>query len=340
MDEQMSAPSNYKVSFGPAARTLLYEDSEGTTLFTFDLGDKGSNTLSLEGRVENGAQPDKQARRNLAFERASQYLVSRGYKVEDYSLKNIQKVNRAVILAAGKGTRMGDLTSNLPKPMVQVEGKPVLEHIIEGLRDEAKITDFFIITGWCGHVIRDYFGDGKKWNVNVSYGEQVVQDGTGKAPELAKEWVGKDNFLLTYGDILLQAPTDYSLLVNAFHETGVIALKDGQDLIKGGAVVLDKDGFMVDLVEKGGSGQVPQNAFYNAGIYILTRHIFAYTAKLEKSPRGEYEFTDALKALVKAGARLRGVTLPHEWADVRDPSVLDELNKRKKLPPSNADPAA
>src|SRR5208282_5400633 len=99
---------------------------------------------------------------------------------------------KAVILAAGKGTRMGDLTANLPKPMVLVEGKPVLEHILVGLRDEAGIRDFFIVTGWCGHVIRGHFGDGGPWGVNISYGEQVVQDGTGKAPELAKEWIGPD----------------------------------------------------------------------------------------------------------------------------------------------------
>jgi dTDP-glucose pyrophosphorylase len=166
--------------------------------------------------------------------------------------------------------------------------------------------------------------------VNIAYGEQVLQDGTGKAPELAKEWVGKDKFLLTYGDILLRPPTDYKLLVEAFHETGVIAVKDGEDLTKGGAVVLDRDGFMIDLVEKGGSGQVPANAFYNAGIYILSSLIFKYTSTLEKSPRGEYEFTDALKALVKAGARLRGVTLRNAWADVRDPSVLAELNKNRE----------
>ena len=76
---------------------------------------------------------------------------------------------------------------------------------------------------------------------------------------------------------------------------------------------------------------MPANAYYNAGIYLLTPRIFDFTAKLEKSPRGEYEFTDALKALVKAGARLRGVTLQREWADVRDPSVLAELNSRAKL---------
>lgn len=236
---------------------------------------------------------------------------------------------KAVILAAGKGTRMGELTANLPKPMVQVEGKPVLEHIVEGLRDEAGIREFFIVTGWCGHVIRDYFGEGKRWDVQITYGEQVVQDGTGKAPEIAKAWVGSDRFLLTYGDILLRPPTDYALLVKAFQEDGVIAVKDGEDLTKGGAVVLSDEGFMIDLVEKGSGSQVPPNAFYNAGIYLLTPRIFAYTAKLEKSPRGEYELTDALKASVKAGDRLRGVTLCHAWADVRDPSVLAELNQRK-----------
>jgi NDP-sugar pyrophosphorylase family protein len=248
---------------------------------------------------------------------------------------------KAVILAAGKGTRMGELTENLPKPMLDVEGKPVLEHIVEGLRDEARIKDFFIITGWCGNVIRDYFGDGKKWKVNIAYGEQVVQNGTGKAPELAKAWVGQDKFLLTYGDILLRPPTDYKLLVEGFREDGVIAVKKVKDeeLAKGGAVVLDKDGFMIDLVEKAGAGQIPPNSYYNAGIYLLTPYIFTHTAKLEKSPRNEYEFTDALKAIVKAGARLRGVTLRREWADVRDPSVLDELNKRSKLPPPDADPA-
>lgn len=223
---------------------------------------------------------------------------------------------------------MGDLTAHLPKPMVLVEGKPVLEHILLGLRDEADIRDFFIVTGWCGQVIRDHFRDGGPWGVKIAYGEQVVQDGTGKAPELAKKWVGEDRFLMSYGDILLRSPADYKLLAGAFREDGVIALKDGQDLTKGGAVVLDEKGFMADLVEKGGSGHIPHNAFYNAGIYLLSPLIFQHTATLEKSPRGEYEFTDALKALVRNGARLRGVIIQGGWADVRDPSVLAELNRR------------
>jgi NDP-sugar pyrophosphorylase family protein len=236
---------------------------------------------------------------------------------------------KAVILAAGKGTRMGDLTARLPKPMVRVEGKPVLEHIIEGLRDEAAIRDFFIIIGWYGEVIRKHFGDGSRWGVRIAYGEQKVQDGTGKAADPAKEWVGSEKFLLTYGDILLRPPTDYRRLVEAFKEDGVIAVKDGEDLTKGGAVILDDKGFMRDLVEKGALSEVPPNAYYNAGIYLLTPRIFSYTARLEKSPRGEYEFTDALKASVRAGDRLRGVTLKKAWADVRDPGVLAELNAER-----------
>ena len=107
----------------------------------------------------------------------------------------------------------------------------------------------------------------------------------------------------------------------------MIAVKDGEDLSKGGAVVLDKDGFMIDLVEKG-SGTPPPNSFYNAAIYLLPATIFEHTATLKKSPRGEYEFTDALKSFVKAGAKLRGVTLRNQWDDVRDPVVLAELNKK------------
>ena len=118
--------------------------------------------------------------------------------------------------------------------------------------------------------------------------------------------MGADKFLLTYGDILLRPPTDYALLVAAFQEDGVIAVKDGEDLTKGGAVILDENGFMKDLVEKGALSEVPKNAYYNAGIYLLTPRIFDYTARLEKSPRGEYEFTDALKASVRAGDKLRG----------------------------------
>src|SRR4051812_35749093 len=98
---------------------------------------------------------------------------------------------KAVILAAGKGTRMRELTNELPKPMLKVAGKPILEHILEGLIT-AGIREFFIVTGFRAEVIEDYFQSGAGWGVTIKYGKQLVQDGTGKAPELAKEFVGHE----------------------------------------------------------------------------------------------------------------------------------------------------
>src|SRR5688572_28096982 len=109
---------------------------------------------------------------------------------------------KARILAAGKGTRMGELTNERPKPMLLVQGKPILEHIIEGLRD-AGIGEVFIVIGHRAEIIQEHFGNGSKIGARLAYGVQTVQDGTGKAPEVAKKFVGTDEFLLTYGDILV-----------------------------------------------------------------------------------------------------------------------------------------
>ena len=73
---------------------------------------------------------------------------------------------KAVILAAGKGTRMKDLTSEVPKPMLKVQDKPILEHILEGLL-AADIRDVFIVTGWHAEVIENYFGDGRRWGART-----------------------------------------------------------------------------------------------------------------------------------------------------------------------------
>jgi len=236
---------------------------------------------------------------------------------------------KAVILAAGKGTRMGNLTDKTPKPMMLIHGKPILETIITGLRDNANIRKFFIVIGYQGNVVQDYFKTGAEWNVEISYGTQEIQDGTGKAPELAKEWIGNDSFLLTYGDILVD-PQDYARLIQEFKPDGVIAVKDGEDLTKGGAVLVDANGYMEDLIEKGSFTTPPSNAFYNAAIYVFTPRLFHYTAQLKKSPRGEFELTDALRQLTREGGRLKVVHIHSHWVDVRDPEVLATLNRAKR----------
>jgi UDP-N-acetylglucosamine diphosphorylase / glucose-1-phosphate thymidylyltransferase / UDP-N-acetylgalactosamine diphosphorylase / glucosamine-1-phosphate N-acetyltransferase / galactosamine-1-phosphate N-acetyltransferase len=244
---------------------------------------------------------------------------------------------KAVILAAGKGTRMRDLTNEVPKPMLKVGGKPILEHIFEGIL-EAGIKEFFIVTGFKAEVIEDYFGTGSKWGAQISYGRQEVQDGTGRAPEPARAFVGDSPFLLTYGDILV-APAPYRQMVERFQSgpfSGVITVTPGQDVTKGGLDFFDKEFCLRRVVEKPSAQQLEalrqegwlkpgEPVWYNAGIYIFKPVVYEFIGKLKKSPRGEYELTDAISGLVEAGHKLAGLEIEGRWVDVRDPEVLEKL---------------
>lgn len=244
---------------------------------------------------------------------------------------------KAVILAAGKGTRMRDLTNSCPKPMLKVQGKPILGHIVEGLKSNG-ITDFCIITGWQAEVIEDYFGDGSSMGITVQYVRQTGLDGTGKAAELARDFVGNEDFLLTYADILVR-PETYSQMIKRYCSgpyEGLVTVIAGEDVTKGGLLFFDKNFCLNRLVEKPSAeqldtlrkeGWIKEGApvWYNAGIYIFKPVLFKYTAKLQKSPRGEYELTDAIAAHYENKLHLVGQQIQGRWVDVRDPETLAAL---------------
>jgi len=234
-------------------------------------------------------------------------------------------ITKAVLLAAGRGTRMRELTQELPKPMLQVRGEPVLQHIIKGLRD-AGLTDFLVIVGWHAEVVRDFFGDGSQLGVRVEYTTQVVQDGTGKVVELARDFAGPDPFVLSYGDILI-APENYPRICTTLAGAeAVVSVKRNEDVTQGGAVFVNERFELVDLREKPKPGE-PTSPWYNAGIYAFRQSIFEFIAKLERSPRGEYELTDAIRNLALAGNKVQAFELAGDWADVRDPEILAQLNR-------------
>jgi dTDP-glucose pyrophosphorylase len=246
---------------------------------------------------------------------------------------------KAVILAAGKGTRMRELTNELPKPMLKVQSRPILEHIVTGIVS-AGVREIFIVTGFRADVIESHFGNGEKWKARIVYGRQIVQDGTGKAPEVAKEFVRASPFILTYGDILVK-PETYEQMIHRFnkgHFSGVITVTRGADVTKGGLNFFDEQFCLTRLIEKPSPAQLEQlrrdgwinpgdAVWYNAGIYIFRPSLFAFTAKLEKSPRGEYELTDAVTALLAARHKIAGLEIQGRWVDVRDPDVLASLER-------------
>jgi dTDP-glucose pyrophosphorylase len=210
--------------------------------------------------------------------------------------------------------------------MLEVQGKPILQHIVEGLRD-AGVQRVLIIVGYREDVVRGHFGDGANLGVDIEYTTQVVQDGTGRVVELAKDFTGNAPFLLSYGDILIE-PINYRRLVNLGDAEAIISVKHNPgEIAKGGAVFVNEKFEMTDLREKPGPGE-PTSPWYNAGVYTFRPSIFEFTARLEKSPRGEYELTDAIRSLALSGRIVQAFELAGDWADVRDPEVLAQLNAK------------
>jgi UDP-N-acetylglucosamine diphosphorylase / glucose-1-phosphate thymidylyltransferase / UDP-N-acetylgalactosamine diphosphorylase / glucosamine-1-phosphate N-acetyltransferase / galactosamine-1-phosphate N-acetyltransferase len=241
------------------------------------------------------------------------------------SLNMTTKIDKAVVLAAGRGTRMRELTAEVPKPMIELRGKPVLQHIIEGLRD-AGISELLVVVGYRADAVRNFFGDGSGDNVAIQYATQTVQDGTGRVVDLSRDFVGDRPFVLSYGDILVD-PVNYNRVADLPDKVeAIITVIRGEDVSKGGAVFLNERMELLDLREKSQRDE-PTSPWYNAGLYAFRPSIFEFTAKLQPSPRGEYELTDAIRDLAQSGKKVQALELTGEWADVRDPEILAKLNQ-------------
>src|SRR5207237_3247292 len=143
-----------------------------------------------------------------------------------------RKIDKAVLLAAGRGTRMRELTAELPKLMMEVRGKPVLQHIVEGLRD-AGVRRFLIIIGYRADAVQNFFGDGARYKIDIQYATQVTQDGTGRVVDLSRNFVSGSPIVLAYGDILVD-PANYKRIVDLPDNVeALISVTRGEDVSKG-----------------------------------------------------------------------------------------------------------
>ncbi|MCD4690777.1 NTP transferase domain-containing protein [bacterium] len=228
---------------------------------------------------------------------------------------------KAVVLAAGKGTRMKEITDSIPKPMVDVGGKPMLWQVLSAL-GRAGVGDAAVIVGYKADVIRDYFGNGNEVGVRVEYFTQETQDGTGRAADPAREFLCDGPFFFTFGDILTE-PEAYEQMATAFlgGDTDLLlAVRRVEDPYRGAAVYV-RDGLVERLVEKPAKGTSGTN-FINAGIFVTKPVLFDYTARLELSERGEYEIPDAIRMMIADGLAVRVFELSEYWRDIGTPEDL------------------
>jgi len=227
----------------------------------------------------------------------------------------------AVVLAAGEGTRLRPLTCTRPKPMLPVGGKPILEWNLEAL-DCAGVKRVNIIVGYKREAIEEHFG--KKFRgMSIRYIEQKQQLGTGDAVNCARDHV-KGDFIVMNGDLFITRKFVQSLV--AKHKkarTDVsMSLVEVSDTSSYGIVEVKKDR-VASLTEK------PIRAksnLANAGVYVFGQSVFSALEGIKKSKRMEYEITDAIKKLIKAGS-VNGYRCDGQWIDIGLPWNLLDANE-------------
>jgi dTDP-glucose pyrophosphorylase len=196
---------------------------------------------------------------------------------------------KVVIMAAGKGTRMLPLTEKVPKVLVEVNGKPFLWYVIENLK-KAGFNEFGIIVGYKREQIAHFL---KENNIHVTLIQQDEPKGTGHAVIQAKEFIGKEDFILLGGDNLWSVE-DFKLM-NKKDDYNYVSGVEVKDWKKYGVLVVQDD-FLLRIEEK------PKEYFgnlINTGLFKFKHSIFSALEKVEVSLRGEIELTDAVSMLAK-----------------------------------------
>jgi bifunctional UDP-N-acetylglucosamine pyrophosphorylase/glucosamine-1-phosphate N-acetyltransferase len=220
---------------------------------------------------------------------------------------------QCVILAAGKGTRLRPLTENCPKPLVQVGGKTLLDHIVEAI--PSSVDELIIVTGYLGHMIEEYCGTefhGRK----VKYVTQEEQNGTAKALWLCKDLI-KGRFLFLFADDI-HGKEDLAR-ATSFTRSLLVASVDNPE--KFGIVVRNPDGTLGLMIEK--PEHAPSNCA-STGAMVLDENIFKFEPQ---SPvKGEYYLTEVIERYAQEYPI--AVVEQSMWIPIATPEDVEKANAR------------
>ncbi len=230
---------------------------------------------------------------------------------------------QAVILAGGRGLRLKPITEKIPKCLVEVKGKPLLERVFENLI-EAGITELNVIVGYKREIIEDHFG-AEFGGAAINYFVQQEQLGTAHAVSLVNDFI-KDTFLIANADVLA-SPKDYRriLRVDKGEEfNGLVLARKVEDPWRFG-VLKAKGNRIIDVIEKPNPGKEPGNII-NAGVYRFEKSFLDSVLRTELSQRGEYEIVDSIRDFIASGKRVDYVLCENVCLDIASMQDLKDAN--------------
>jgi len=228
---------------------------------------------------------------------------------------------KVIVPLAGKGTRLLPLTKRVPKPLVRVAGRPVMDYVMDAVKG-LDVDELIVITGHLKDVVERYIVE--RYDVKATFVEQKTLDGTAGAINLARPYVDSP-VLIIFVDTVFEA--DLSL-VNRVDADGIIWVKEVEDYQRFGVIVTDAGGYMTRIVEK---PSTPISRLANIGLQYVKdwKALFdgiAHTLKQPPGKGGEYYLTDAFQYMVDRGRRL--LTAPVAgWYDCGKVDTLLETNQ-------------
>ena len=230
---------------------------------------------------------------------------------------------KGVILHGGFGTRLRPLTYTDVKQLLPLAGRPVSEYALMNLI-EIGIKEVNIVLGEVGQrEVQDYYGDGSKWGVNISYTFQGKPKGIAHAIGMIQDFVGDEDFVVVLGDNYFQ--NGFAQLLEDFKsdkKEGYIALTKVQNPDQFGVAEI-KDGRIVRIVEK---PKVPISNYAVTGVYFLRKSVFPFIASLKPSWRGELEITEAFQNMIDSRVKIGYSIINGWWKDTGTPEEFLTCN--------------
>ena len=230
---------------------------------------------------------------------------------------------KGIILHGGHGTRLRPLTHTGPKQLLPIANKPMSEYCVEAIQN-CGITDIAIIIGGIGsNKVKEYYGDGSKFHVKISYIKQDEPKGIAHAINLCKNFVGNEKFLVFLGDNIIQKPiSEISKKFETSNDDALVLLCEVSNPERFGIADV-KNNKIVKIMEK---PKTPPSNLAVTGIYFLTAKIFDIFSRLKPSWRNELEITDALQMMLEEDHTVNFEMITDYWKDTGTPDDIIHAN--------------